>query len=138
MKWAWEHPTAQANQLMLADMQGTSARGGHAAGSGAEQPNASTTRGPCLIKDATGKHRGHAEGVILLTLVPVAVAVLDVIRRPRASWTSERERRVWLALLLTPVPATLLSFSVVGPLIAVVVLVAYCALRREGDRAATA
>ena len=73
----------------------------------------------------------------MLTLVLLVVAVVDVIRRPHETWTSERERTAWLVLLLVPVAVTLVSFSFAGPLIAVVVLVAYCALRRGRSRTPT-
>jgi hypothetical protein len=78
---------------------------------------------------------GHYVRVLVITLALVAVAVADVIRRPQASWTSERERAAWLALLAIPVVVTLVSFSLAGPLLAVATLGAYCALRR--GRAAT-
>jgi hypothetical protein len=68
--------------------------------------------------------------VLVVTLVLVVIAAVDVIRRPPATWTSERERTVWLALLVIPVVVTLVSFSVVGPLIALVELVAYLVVRR--------
>jgi hypothetical protein len=68
--------------------------------------------------------------VLVLTVALVAVAVADVIRRPEASWTSERERAVWLALLAISVVVTTVSFSPAGPLLAVGTLGAYCALRR--------
>lgn len=75
--------------------------------------------------------------MLVLTLVLVAVAVADVIRRPHATWTSARERTVWLVLMFIPVPVTLLSFSPAGPLIALVVLAAYFALRRGRDQVPT-
>lgn len=75
--------------------------------------------------------------MLVLTLVLVAVAVADVIRRPHAAWTSVRERTVWLVLMFIPVPVTLLSFSPVGPVLALVVLVVYLALRRGRDRSPT-
>jgi hypothetical protein len=73
---------------------------------------------------------GHYVRVLVLTVALVTVAVADVIRRPAASWTSERERAVWIALLAIPVVVTLVSFSLAGPLLAVATLGAYCALRR--------
>ena len=75
--------------------------------------------------------------MLILTLVLVAVAVVDVVRRPPTTWTSERERTVWLVLLLIPVAVTLVSFSFVGPFVALVVLVAYIAVRRERRSAPT-
>jgi chromate transport protein ChrA len=68
---------------------------------------------------------GQTGSVLLVTLVVVGFVLADVLRRPRSTWTSDRERAIWIALLLAVAAVTLLSFSLLGPLLTLAVVIAY-------------
>ena len=65
-----------------------------------------------------------AEGspMVVAGLLVLVVAAVHALWRP-PDWRSGRERAVWLVVLAVPIP--LLFISVVGPLVALLAVIAY-------------